>query len=355
MEQNIKKQRNSSIELLRIIAMIGAIILHYNNSGMGGGFKLVEAGSLNQRYIFFSETLFICAVNLFVMISAYFLSRTQKRKTSKVLTLILQVVIFKVAAYIITLVRGGDFSGSSLLRALLPANYFVILYSVTYILSPYINIAIKNVTQKQFRNFVIITFILFSCWNFFVDFLNMIFGGFNGLSTISLHGPGRGYTITNFIMVYIIGAYIGLTDIKITKKQSLSAVVLCMTLLYIEVLFEQLSFASTISWNYNHPLVVLLPVFLIILFSNIKFQSKIINELSKATFTCYLFHGYLLKHIGVGHFVNGNIFVLILHQFGSAIAIYLLSYLVYKIYNFLFTPIIKPLSKLADKCNISLE
>ena len=36
------KQRNSNIELLRIMSMIGVIILHYNNPGIGGaqpGFK----------------------------------------------------------------------------------------------------------------------------------------------------------------------------------------------------------------------------------------------------------------------------------------------------------------------------
>lgn len=31
------KQRNSNIELLRIMSMIGVIILHYNNPGIGGG------------------------------------------------------------------------------------------------------------------------------------------------------------------------------------------------------------------------------------------------------------------------------------------------------------------------------
>lgn len=31
------KQRNSNIELLRIMSMIGVIILHYNNPEIGGG------------------------------------------------------------------------------------------------------------------------------------------------------------------------------------------------------------------------------------------------------------------------------------------------------------------------------
>lgn len=35
-KESINNKRDSSIELLRIIAMIGVIILHYNNENMGG-------------------------------------------------------------------------------------------------------------------------------------------------------------------------------------------------------------------------------------------------------------------------------------------------------------------------------
>ena len=53
-------ERNSSIELLRIIAIMGVVILHYNNSGMGGAFYYVTEGSLNQYYLFFQNLFYIC-------------------------------------------------------------------------------------------------------------------------------------------------------------------------------------------------------------------------------------------------------------------------------------------------------
>ena len=43
-----KTKRNSSIELLRIISMIGVVILHYNNASMGGALGMVLDGSPNQ-------------------------------------------------------------------------------------------------------------------------------------------------------------------------------------------------------------------------------------------------------------------------------------------------------------------
>ena len=91
----MEKSRNSSIELLRIIAGIGVIILHYNNAYAGGGFKYVDNNSINQYWLFLSETISICAVDLFILISAYFLSMNNKRDICKVFSLILQFIIFQ--------------------------------------------------------------------------------------------------------------------------------------------------------------------------------------------------------------------------------------------------------------------
>ena len=88
MKEKKKETRNSSIELLRIIAMMGVICLHYNSSIYGAALKLVTPNSLNQYYLHFIGSLFVCAVNLFIMISAYFLCQTQNRRSIKVLELI---------------------------------------------------------------------------------------------------------------------------------------------------------------------------------------------------------------------------------------------------------------------------
>lgn len=39
---NKKIDRESNIELLRILAMLGVIILHYNNPSIGGGYHLLK-------------------------------------------------------------------------------------------------------------------------------------------------------------------------------------------------------------------------------------------------------------------------------------------------------------------------
>ena len=343
--------RNSAIELVRIIAAIGVVILHYNLPGMGGGMKYVGENTLNKHYLFFSEGLFICAVNLFIMISAYFLSKTQKRRMSKVFDLIFQVVAFKVIGYTISILNGNSYSVKQLLFGLLPDNYFVILYSALYIISPYINILIKKASKDCFKKLVLTLFLLFSVYTILVD----LFALPAALSTVSSSGSQGGYTVVNFVLVYIIGAYIRENDINISKKSAYIGILACLIFIFAQANLENWFLRRwPTAWNYNHPAVIIMPAFIILLFKNFKFESKVINELAKAGFTCYLFHGFFMTRLMVEQFVNRSVFILIVHQIGSAMILYALSYIVYKIYNFLTVPVRKYIYPIVDKCDISV-
>ena len=344
-------KRNSVIELLRIIAAVGVVILHYNGDGEFGGFVNVAENTLNQQYLRFSETLFICAVNLFVMISAYFLSGTQKRKLSKVVELVLQLEVFNLLSYVVGLIKGSHFSINGMFRSLLPCNYFVVFYLVLYVISPYINILIKNISKERFKSLVVLLFLLFPVWNFFA----LAVGKPSGLSTVTLIGSVEGYTIVHFVCIYFIGAYIRINDIKLSSKQAFLGFLACFIALQIEAFAEFALLGHTATWHYDHPVLVLIPAFLILLANNFNFESKIINGLAKAAFTSYLFHYSILPYAKIGQFVNRNIFILIAHQFGTAILIYLLSYLVYTIYNLITAPIFKRIAPAIDKCDISVN
>lgn len=111
-EKSIGIPRNSSIELLRILSMIGVVILHYNNSSAGAAFKFVKEGSINQFYLYFTENMFVCAVNLFILSSAYFLAIKNQRKFVKIMELIIQVIAFNVVFYMVGVAGGGVFSPS---------------------------------------------------------------------------------------------------------------------------------------------------------------------------------------------------------------------------------------------------
>ena len=349
------KKRNSSIELLRIIAALGVIILHYNNGAFGGGFEYVKENTFNQHYLRFTELMFICAVNLFVIISAYFLSVSQKRKLSRAAELFFQMEVFRLLSYFAEVIGGEPFSPVSVLYSLLPGNYFVMFYLVLYFVSPYINILIKSLNKENFKKLVILLFILFPVWNFFADFAGNFFSVPDGIFTVTSQGSGDGYTIVNFVLLYFIGAFLRVNDIKISKKQAITGMMSCIAVLSAEMFLEFACYSGTVTWKYDHPLVILFPVYIFLLFRNFEFESRLINELAKAVFTSFLFHSILLPYMCVERVVNGNVFILMAHQFGTAVALYLISYLVYKVYDLATAPMRKHVSPVLDKYDISVS
>lgn len=79
------------------------LFLHYNLRGTVDGFTFVAAGSFNQVVLYFFESTFVCAVDLFILISGYFLSGTQKRNLVKPFELIVQTILFALSVYLIRL------------------------------------------------------------------------------------------------------------------------------------------------------------------------------------------------------------------------------------------------------------
>lgn len=339
-------KRNSSIELLRIIAMCGVVILHYNNEFVGGALNYVKKSSVNQLYLYISENIFICAVDLFIMISAFFLVNTKTRRLIRIFELIVQVILFNLAYYLVFVFVGSEeFNIRTLIKWSLPVNYFVILYSVLYIISPYINILIENMTKLQFKKCLIILIFLFSIWSFGVDVL-MNWGDVNGMSTVSRWGSGQGYTIVNFVLVYFVGAYIRINNLNIGSKRVIIYICIGVFILLC------ISAVNEVAWNYNNPIIIIIAGLVLCLFKNFEFSNRIIDDLARGTFTCFLFHGHFMSRLGIEKVVNQNVFILVGHQIGCAVGLYLLSYIVYKVYDFLSAWFFRLINPLIDKIDI---
>ena len=207
-----KKARQSNIELLRIFAIIGVVILHYNNPAIGGGIKYAEEGSINFYILYFLESMFVCAVDLFMLISGYFMCKSKKINLWKPLELLFQVMLFKEATYLLRiLMHSIPFSFKSIFTSLIPANYFVILYCCVFVLSPYLNKFICELSQKKQGELMYIVIILFAVYPTAVDVLSELRADeFIGLSSVGMYGSQYGYSIVNFILMYLIGAYLQL-------------------------------------------------------------------------------------------------------------------------------------------------
>lgn len=327
-----KKERLSNIEILRVLAILGVIVLHYNNRIFGNAFGLTEDNPINHCMLRVLESICICSVDLFVIISGFFLSSKQKRNGFRVIELIIQVMVFSMLTYLIT--NRNQLTLRSFLESLLPNNYFVTLYVVIFIVSPLINVMLNEASKHKALNRVLITlFSIFSIIPFCIDILSAILEtNLNGMCTIGMYGDQAGYTIVNFFILYVIGAYLRISQKAVTSFKLITAIVT------LTILITCISYWNeNVAWEYCSPFVILQAVCLFLLFSNFNIGSiKLINELSGSVFTCFLIHAPLIFHIYIYKFANMNPIILFLHIVISSLGIYIFSWIVWKCWTLLF-------------------
>ena len=157
MSVNVKQtQRQSNIELLRIVLILGVIILHINNKGMGGAFNIAPTYTINGKILYMLEALFICAVNTFIIITGYFMYDRFTINFVKPIGLLLKLIIFHALIYILHCMNGEAFSRREFTKQLLPTDYFIILYIVLMFISPFINIILNKLNKRDSVIFFII-------------------------------------------------------------------------------------------------------------------------------------------------------------------------------------------------------
>jgi len=327
--------RDSNIELLRIFAILGVIILHYNNETIGGGLRYAAGGSFNRMALYAIESLCICAVNVFILITGYFSCTSTRADLKKAAALLIQVSLFRTATYLFSLMQGVSFSISELFVSLLPVNWFVMLYVGMYLLSPYINLLLSRLSAKGLRALLILSFVLFSLWPTLVYGLEEHHGFFlTGLNTIALAGGDRGYTLIQFLLIYLIGAYIRLSNLKIKLCYSIPLLLASFLLLTLES-----SQSTATAWAYCNPLVITEAVALFAIFRKLRFKSSVINTLAKSAFTCYLAHIFFLKHYRIEYAVNASPLYMLCHIVFAAISVYLFCFITYVVYSLIAKPV----------------
>ena len=358
----VRTPRDSNIELLRIITMLGVIILHYNNRGIGEGLKYAIEGSVNYYILSFFESLFICAVDLFILISGYFMIKTQKRSFIKPMKLIIQVIVFKFGIYFLSIVVGNStFSLRHLVSQFIPNNYFVILYTALYFISPYINIVMRSLDEKQLKRFVFTVFVIFSVYAVIADILGNLRGkSFIGLSSIGMYGSQNGYTIVNFTLMYIIGAYIKLNEERFKSIRQTKLLLIFGALVGIDMIEEiikhMLHRTSGSAYSYLNPVVILCAATVFLIFRNLKTgHIPLINVMAKGSFTVFLLHNIFMKHIGIRRFVTGNPIIMVIHVIISSIMLYFICFVAYFIYDKISDPIYKRICSKIDRTEYVVE
>lgn len=156
-----KKERNSSIEALRIIAMLLIVLSH---ASVHGGFDDITASLTLNGLLLQWITLGGVGVNIFILISGYFLCE-MKFKFTSVSRLLAQGWFYSLVLFLVCRFGFGyHYSLSELLVVFLPTLFyeywFLTAYLIILLLSPFINAMLSVLSQKQHLQLIFTTFIM---------------------------------------------------------------------------------------------------------------------------------------------------------------------------------------------------
>ncbi len=120
----------------------------------------------------------------------------------------------------------------------------------------------------------------------------------SGLSPIGIDGSMGGYTIVNFALVYLLGAWLRREEAALRQKLPTPLLLVAVAALCLLLLLWRKTLPGT-AWMYSNPLVILEGCAVFLLFSRLRFSSGWINRIAPAAFTCYLIHGYALSLVSL--------------------------------------------------------
>lgn len=196
-----KNRRQANFELLRIVAMFMVVVMHYLAQSIE---TVPDSGSVEASDVVYAvlESLCIVAVNVYVLISGYFLS-VSAFSWKRVLRVIAQTLFYTVLIPPV-LALFGVLSFSELLniyhiwRCIFPVQsghyWFVTAYVVLMLFAPFLNMAVQKLEQKQLLQ-VLGALLVFFCIG-------------KTVSPLQFATDRYGYDFGWFMVLYLIGGYI---------------------------------------------------------------------------------------------------------------------------------------------------
>lgn len=302
----VKEERVGSLDALRIVLCVFVIVLHFNYSHGGAALTYTAGYFYNHEFALLCESFTICAVNGFMILSGYFLGKSQSRVVLKPLLLILTVMGYNSFFCLEEMILNKELSVRAYVHSLIPINYFVWLYAAVYLLSPWFNIVFEYTSKKDGAILLLVMFGLFSAYPSVVDLYSGVTGTtINSISTISSSDSGAGYTFVNFAFMYCIGAYIRKYDLSIKKHHCVLGYIISSGAIYATI------HLTINGLYYSNPFVILSALFLFLAFKKSKVQSnRITVTLAEQAFPVFIIHGCmygLWKAFDLGKILTGSL------------------------------------------------
>lgn len=296
-----KSGRMTNIELLRIIAMVMVVIMHFLYHS--GSLMEVESPLSSIRVIgTLLEMFCLVAVNTYVFISGYFGVRGSF-KPSKAVALLCQIWFYSLLISLALSAAGvptvgyseGRFNIYGLVQYLFPIEtehyWFATAYFMLYLLTPVLGAAVKNMSKRQLQ----IT----------LGGLLILFSVMKSISPFAFAVDKYGYDLAWFLCVYLVAAYLSLYGSKMFEKRGwiiyAASMGACFGIQMLMWFFCQKSksfaYYFTVPFHYNFILCLTGAIGLFYGFLRIRIKegrlAEIIRKLGTLSFGIYLLHEHI--------------------------------------------------------------
>lgn len=167
-----KKTRNYSIEILRILAMIGIVMLHtQSKTGWLEGKKIGMVSWLGSWGI---QAICMLTVNIYMLISGYFLPGA-RRTTKKIFDLWCIASFWSLFSVLLEAVfTKKQISIVAIVNAILPIStrqyWFLTVYVALYLISPFLDQFLRGLNRRQYKGVIAVLIILFSVLPTFIPY-----------------------------------------------------------------------------------------------------------------------------------------------------------------------------------------
>lgn len=285
----MSKDRDSNIELLRLVCMFMILLIHFT------GHCIMECSEMFKQQSGIAilipnllHGLCWCAVNTFIIISGYYGIHP---KAKSFFNLYLQCAFYAGILYLFHLyITDSQINRWCLYNTFMPFSYnpnwwFIPQYVILYILSPVLNKVVETTNKRQFVLFLLLmAIVVFYFGHYRQKMLPFLEGGFNFI---------------NFIFLYFIGRYLALyhhssSNVHLQRIYYFGGY-LCASLLmgfagwYI-MAYHLTAWNMTLEVNYAHPLCVIAAIYLFLLFQTFHIKNRVVNWFSASALSIYLLH-----------------------------------------------------------------
>lgn len=332
------KARQANIELLRIVAMLMVVVLHYLVKGQAA-VSLVENTSMINAVLWLVKALCIVTINVYVLISGYFLLEANW-KILRLVNLWFQTLFYSVGVPLVCLCLGiggiEQWGMYDWINVLLPVQmehyWFITAYVVLYLLVPVLSAGVKQMTKKQHQLVIAGLLLVFSIPKTIIP--------------IYIPIDRYGYDFGWFMCLFLIAAYIRMYGMPFFNRTSKSLAIYLLSVLGIwgisvvcGILSRKglpLAYMMDMAYCYNHLLVLIASVALFYVFKFIKVPQGMISDLickiSSYTLGVYLLHENLAVRTkwqfwaGIENVRNG--FEIIPHMIITVLAVFVAGIIV---------------------------